>query len=102
MLLLVLTLMLGVNDSIEAKVHLSSFKVRVNTEARCEWAPINGGSRGYEMCAPSQSNFFHFHAVFGKKLCQIIGQRKPPPPPFEVRALLATPDAKALADPRGH
>ena len=27
----------------------------------------------YETHAPSGSNFFHFHAVFGKKLFQIIG-----------------------------
>ena len=35
-----------------------------------------GGSRGGRD-GPHAVNFFHFHAAFGKKLCQIIGLLRP-------------------------
>ena len=51
---------------------------------------------------PSQSIFFSFSCSFRKKIMP-NNRLTPPPPAVEVGALLvATPDAKALADPRGH
>ena len=73
--------LLMVEENLEGKSHQNTLVIILQFPAKCRDCRISeavadlGGVR--EM-APVKF-FFHFHAVFGQKLCQIIGRLPPPP-----------------------